>query len=84
MEQSIKTIISKELRQVFTNLSIDEALDLYEKVAKMDSTAETSIRNTWLENISDFYSFSESIESNYNGDYHRVYIGEIVKTYIAE
>lgn len=65
MEQSIKTIISKELRQVFTNLSIDEALDLYEKVAKMDSTAETSIRNTWLENISDFYSFSESIESNY-------------------
>ena len=26
----------------------------------------------------------ESIENNYNGDYHRVYIGEIVKTYIAE
>ena len=26
----------------------------------------------------------ESIEGNYNGDYHRVYIGEIVKTYIAE
>jgi len=26
----------------------------------------------------------ESIESNYNGDYHRVYIAEIVKTYIAE
>ena len=65
MEQSIKTIISKELRQVFTNIEIDEALNLYEEVAKMDSSAETSIRNTWLENISDFYSFSESIESNY-------------------
>ena len=26
----------------------------------------------------------ESIESNYNGDYHRVYIGEIVKTYTAQ
>ena len=26
----------------------------------------------------------ESIEGNYNGDYHRVYIAEIVKTYIAE
>ena len=26
----------------------------------------------------------ESIESNYNGDYHRVYIAEIVKTYISE
>ena len=26
----------------------------------------------------------ETIESNYNGDYHRVYIAEIVKTYIAE
>lgn len=26
----------------------------------------------------------ESIEGNYNGDYHRVYIGEIVKTYISE
>ncbi len=26
----------------------------------------------------------DSIEGNYNGDYHRVYIGEIVKTYIAE
>ncbi len=26
----------------------------------------------------------ESIENNYNGDYHRVYIAEIVKTYIAE
>ena len=24
----------------------------------------------------------ETIESNYNGDYHRVYIAEIVKTYI--
>ena len=65
MEQSIKTIISKKLRQVFTNIEIDEALNLYEEVAKMDSSAETSIRNTWLENISDFYSFSESIESNY-------------------
>lgn len=26
----------------------------------------------------------ESIESNYNGDYHRIYIGEIVKVYSAE
>ena len=26
----------------------------------------------------------ERIEGNYNGDYHRVYIAEIVKTYIAE
>lgn len=26
----------------------------------------------------------ESIEGNYNGDYHRIYIGEIVKTYISE
>ena len=26
----------------------------------------------------------ESIEGNYNGDYHRVYVAEIVKTYIAE
>lgn len=26
----------------------------------------------------------ESIENNYNGDYHRVYIGEIVKVYEAE
>lgn len=26
----------------------------------------------------------ESIEGNYNGDYHRVYIGEILKTYITE
>lgn len=26
----------------------------------------------------------ESIENNYNGDYHRIYIGEIVKTYISE
>ena len=26
----------------------------------------------------------ESIENNYNGDYHRVYIAEIVKTYIKE
>ena len=26
----------------------------------------------------------ETIENNYNGDYHRVYIAEIVKTYIAE
>lgn len=27
---------------------------------------------------------NESIENNYNGDYHRIYIGEIVKTYISE
>ncbi len=26
----------------------------------------------------------ESIEGNYNGDYHRVYIGEIVKTFMEE
>lgn len=26
----------------------------------------------------------ESIENNYNGDYHRIYIGEIVKVYEAE
>ena len=26
----------------------------------------------------------ESIEKNYNGDYHRIYIGEIVKVYSAE
>ncbi len=26
----------------------------------------------------------EAIENNYNGDYHRVYIAEIVKTYIVE
>ena len=65
MEQSIKVIICKELRGIFTNFKVEEALPLYEAVAKMETPAETAIRSTWMENISDFYSFSENMETNH-------------------
>ncbi len=65
MEQSIKGIICRELRGIFIDHTVEDVLPLYEAVAKMETTAETAIRSTWMENISDFYSFSENMETNH-------------------